>query len=250
VTPMNSLSTREKKLLILLAALLAFVFWYKTFFGLLWPEYQRLQRERDEALRLQQELLEQTRAMEEKRQAVREIQDEIDKMRVQLGSRAAFLFHDLSKLAAGKVILADIEARDLGSEGLFQVRTVSVGIEGGYRDLLSYVRELESLPGLRIQELTLREEPEDSSGLAKARLVVQHYDWPGRELSSAGISFQYQPFQPYGPVEAALPETEPPGEEAPVPEDNGSLPEAGTEVQEGPEAARLPPLAPYTFPVR
>lgn len=249
---MYRLSVREKRLLALLVGLLAFVFWYKTFFELLWPEYHRLQRLEEDTLKLQRELSEHSSSIADKAKLIEEMESEILRIQHQLASNAGFLWYDLGQLAEGRVTLSDIDIRDLEYDGPFHVRSVSMGLEGSYQALIDFVRELENFPGLSLQELAVAEKSAEAPGRVAARLVMHHYDVPGRAVAPAETGFQYQPFQPSPSMEGVLVDTEQRSNDVVESKDIEPIPEGVTaeEGEEEQEATSPWPLAPYTFPTK
>lgn len=246
---MYNLSIRERKLLAILAGLLAFVFWYKTFFGFLLPSYHQIRQQREQTITLEQELSSLYAEIMEKEKQIAQIQSEVQDIKYQFTSHVGFLLYDIGKLAKGKVTILGIDTQEISNGGYFQIKSIAIGLEGHFQAIIDFVKELENLSGISLKRVELNGAHEEYSGAVEGSLLVYFYDFYGKEIFPSETGFRYEPYQNSNPFEVNWHDT---GEKM---EENVAETPEKTESIEDPlfqesDLADPWPLAPYTFPVK
>lgn len=242
---MYNLSVRERKLLAVLAVLLALVIWYKTFAGFLLPSYHQIHQQREQAITLEQEISSLLAEITEKESQIKQMKSEVENMKYQFTSHVGFLLYDIGKLAKDEVTLLGVDTQDIKNEGYFQMKSISIRLEGSFHAVIDFVRELENLSGVNINRVDLNGTNEGDSGMIEASLLVHLYDFDAKEIFPSGKGFYYEPFQNPNPFGANWHE---------IDENTGETPD-NTGLEEEPllqdsHLANPRPLAPYTFPVK
>lgn len=242
---MFNLSVRERKLLIILAGLLAFFVWYKTFFGFLLPNYRQVNQLEEQTISLERELSDLLAEITAKESQLEQLKSEISSMKDQFSSHVGFLLYDIGKMAMDKVNILGVDTQDISNDGYFYIQSISIRLEGPFQAVVDFVRELENMPSLSLKRIELKGATEQDSGIIEASLLVHLYDFLGKEIFPSETSFRYEPYQNPNPFETSRPARKENTNEFPQ---NTELVE--DHLYQETNLTNSWPLAPYTFPVK